>query len=770
MKYPVEWLNEYLPKKLAAREMADAMELAGIEVEEISSHQLDDLIVIGKVKSVDPHPDADKLRIAVVDVKNSTSSIVCGAPNLEPGQTVAVAQAGAVMPDGMKITKTKIRGVESNGMICSEKELGLGDDHEGIMILPADLKAGSKASTILEGGEVIDATTAANRWDLNSLVGVVREIAAQVNQKMTFDAPAPIKSSKALKLGKVDGKLSGRYMLTRLSVEPGRQSPDWLVRRLRGAGVRPIGLVVDITNYVMLELGQPLHAFDASKTEGAIGVRLASKGEKLVTLDGKERSLHHADVVIADDKKALGLAGVMGAANSEVDDTTTEILLESATFNRAMIRQSALRHGLRSDASARFERGVPIDLQPIGLARATQLLQKYASGKIVAGPADFHSQKSTVTNISVRPERISRLLGFELSSSEIKKQLIKLDWVVKPSGSKLTVVAPWWRTEVKDEADVAEEVMKLEGYDKLPAKLPHWRPQEVQFDRFCAAKWQAKSVLRSLGWFETVTYSFISEKQLTDLGMKPESYLKLKNPMSSEQAYLRVSLLPSLLSATSVNRGYSREFGMFEFSKVYQKTADGKLPDEISVVAALVVAPNNGYRQVKSALDRLCYEFNVDVEVRPGAFHSKAAHPANSGMLYLNGQHAGVIGQLHPSAVSAQKLRGEVSFLELNWDKFLAAAKPKVYREISRFPSITRDLSVVVNRQVTWFEIEEALKDLAPQFIGDFYGKDLPEGKKVMTVRLEFSDLSRTLTDDEADAAASKALEILKNKFSAQLR
>lgn len=769
MKYPVEWLNEYLPKKLNSRQLADAMELAGIEVEEIASHQLDERVVVGKVLEVVPHPDADKLRLAKVDVKSATLSIVCGAPNLAEGQTVAVAQVGVVLPGDFEIKKAKIRGVESVGMICSEQELGLGDDHDGIMVLPENLKVGSKVSDYLSAGEVIDATTAANRWDLNSIVGVTREIAAQVSVKPAYKAPEQLKSSKPLKLGKVDGKLAPRYMAAHLTVSADKPSPDWMQRRLRTAGVRPISVIVDITNYVMLETGQPLHAFDAGKVQGGLGVRSAKSGEKLTTLDGKERKLDSADIVIVDSKQVVALGGVMGGAKTEVDDSTTEIYLESATFSPANVRKTAIRHGLRSDASARFERGIPTDLQPIAIARAVELLKTHAGGKLLAGPGDSGASKLSPLKITVRPERISGLLGIELSSIQIKKQLDKLGWEVK-SGTRLSVSPPWWRTEIKDEADVAEEVMKLEGYDKLPATLPVWRPQNVQFDQAWAPKWQAKSVLRSLGWFEVVTYSFISEKQLTDLGMKPEKYLKLQNPMSSEQAYLRVSLLPSLINAAAANRSYAKEFGMFELSKVYNKTGNGKLPDESQVVAAISVSPRGSYTAVKAALDRLAREFNVSVEVRPQAFHERAAHPTKSGFIYINGQHSGVIGQLNPAVTRAHKLPGEAAFLEINWDNFIAAAQPKTYTEISRYPSINRDLSVVVSRQATWQEIETALREYKPQFISDYYGSDLPDGKKTVTIRLEFSDLTRTLTDDEADKSAAKALEILKNKFSAQLR
>lgn len=770
MKFPAEWLNQYLSKPMNARELAEAMELAGIEVEEIKTQSIDDLVVAGKVVSVRPHPNADKLRIAEVDVRKTTLSVVCGAPNLAEGQTVAVAKPGSVLQGGLEIKKAKIRGISSEGMICSEKELGVSEEHEGIMVLPDSLSAGGKVNAYLGAGEVIDATSPANRWDLNSVTAAAREIAAQTARNYVFKEPEQIVGSGSLKVGRIDKKLVGRYMLACIEVDASAVSPDWMRRRLRLAGLRPINIVVDVTNYVMLELGQPLHAFDAAKVDGPISVRLARKGEKLTTLDGRGRSLDPSDVVIADEAKVIGLAGVMGGRNTEISNSTTEIYLESASFNGASIRKTAIRQGARTDSSARFERGVPVNLQPIAMASAVSLLRQHAAAKVLAWPADVINTPPSEIKISVRPDKISALLGIKTTAGDIKKQLSKLGWSIGDQNSSLGVRVPWWRPDVTSEEDVAEEIIKLVGYAKLPATLPAWRPDSVSFDRSWGPRWQAKQVLRSMGWFETVTYSFISLEEIRGLQDDPRNYLALKNPKSLEQAYLRNNLLPSLLEVAGRNRAYSKSFGIFEYSKVYRPKSSGDLPHEPYRLGALYRGESGAFKQIKAALDLLQREFGTDIKILPTDFKNEVAHPVRSALIEAGGRPAGWLGQLHPLILNKYKLGGEAAYLELDWEAFLAAAQPKTYQEISRYPSIKRDLSVAVDRKVSWQQIREALRDFRAGFIGDYYSPTAGEGKKAITIRLEFVDFDRTLTDAQADKEAEKAFKILEHKFSAQLR
>ncbi|TAK88922.1 phenylalanine--tRNA ligase subunit beta [Patescibacteria group bacterium] len=776
MKLSAEWVNKFLTKSLKTQALADAMELAGVEVEAVLlAKPFDDKIVVGKVVDLEPHPNANKLKLAQVDVGKSTLSIVCGAPNIQEEQLVPVAQVGAVLPDGTKIEQAVLRGVHSHGMICSESELGLSSDHSGIMVLPANIKISSKINNIIQQHDVIDVKTAANRWDLNSVIGVAREVAAQTDQKLKLEYPEQLKSSTTKGASIAKTGLANRFMLVRLKVKTDKRSPQWLVQHLQAAGVRSISPIVDATNCIMLEYGQPLHAFDASKVEGDIQVRLAKKGETLTTLDSTERKLDSADIVIADTKKVIGIAGVMGGGNSEIDDSTTEILLEAASFHPASLRKTAIRHGLRTDASARFERGIPVDLQPRALNAAVKLLSELVDAEVVGEPVDIIEQQPTQTVVTASPERINSFLGLNLKPKEVTTELAKLLFGAK-EGTKgaVSVSVPWWRPDVTMEEDLAEEVIKLVGYDKLPATIPAWRPAKASFDNRWNQLWQAKAVLLSLGLFEVVTYSFISKDDIARLGWDAKDFLKLQNPLSSEQAYLRETLLPSHLNTMARNRTYAKSYGIFEISKAYFKQGEGKLPTETQVLGVMTVGPTGGYASVKAALDRLAREFNVAVVVRPKVYDKHIAHPTRSGEVMVNGKLAGLIGQLHPSLVQQYKLKGEVGYMELSWDTVVAQAQTKTYRMQSRFQSVERDVTLLLDRDITWQqvkdEVESGLKDARISFVGDYYGSDLPADKKSLTLRIQLVRDDRTLTEAEVAAEVENVQNRLKKRFNAQLR
>lgn len=772
MKLSVDWVNSFLTKPLKTQPLADAMELAGVEVEEVVRAQtFDDKIVVGKVVQLEAHPNASKLQLAEIDVNTTTLSIVCGAPNIKKGQVVVVAQVGSTLPDGMKIEKAVLRGVHSNGMLCSEAELGLSPDHDGIMVLPEETKIGSKINNVLQQHDVIDVKTAANRWDLNSVIGVAREVAAQTGQKLKLEYPEHIKSSTS-KGAVIEGKdVADRYMLAKLKVKPGAKSPKWLVQHLQAAGVRSISPVVDVTNYVMLAYGQPMHAFDAGKVQGDIQVRRAKAGEKLITLDGAERKLIADDIVIADAKQVIGLAGVMGGANSEIDDNTTEIILEAASFHPASLRKTAIRYGLRTDASSRFERGIPVDLQPRAIAKAIEMLKDLVGAESVDEVIDVVQQAIATTTVTASPERINSFLGLNLTPKEVTTELAKLNLVSKEGiKGSISVSVPWWRPDVTMEEDLAEEVIKLVGYDKLPATIPAWRPREVSFDSRWSRLWQAKAVLRSLGLFEVTTYSFISEDDIKRLGWNTKDFLKLKNPLSSEQAYLREVLLPSHLNTLARNRNYAKSFGIFEFSKTYFKQGEGKLPTEIPSLGVLTTSPKDSYATVKTTLDRLAREFNLDITVEPKVYDKHIAHPTRSGEVKIGKEWIGLIGQLHPSLVSQYKIKGEVGYLELNWDALLKHIAPKAFKPASRFQQVERDLTVVVDRDISWQQVKDALKGERVSFVGDYYGDDLPTGKKSLTLRLQLVRDDRTMTDSEVGDEVKRVQERLKKSLGAHTR
>lgn len=624
-------------------------------------------------------------------------------------------------------------------------------------------------------GDVIDATTAANRWDLNGMGWLAREVAAHSGHKLDLKAyehqsgSKPVTGKTALVIDIGSPKLVDRYMLAHLQVDNRRKTPVWMAKRLQAAGVRPISLVVDITNYVMLSVGQPLHAFDAASVTLPIGVRLAKTGESLMTLDGSKRRLNPADLLITDATGPIGLAGVMGGANSEVSAKTTTIYLEAATFNGPTLRQTAVRHGLRTDASARFERGIPVQAATVAMARAIDLLEELAGAKVLAGPIDRLRFTPKPVKLSVRTDRIAALLGIKLAPGTIKTELGKLGFAAAGT-DMLSIDVPWWRPDVSTEEDIAEEVITMIGYDQLPMTIPAWEPQAIEFDDVWAPRWRAKGVLQSLGLFEVVTYSFISEDQIEALGRNPRKSLKLKNPLSSEQAYLRTDLLPSLLRTAERNRTYGRRFGLYEFSKVYLPGKATALPQEPFRLGVLVRTPSDGYQGAKAALDRLARVCNVAVTVKAGGVEAKVAHPTRSGQVMVAGKAIGWIGQLHPEIIQPTKLGGEVGYLEIDWGQFIAAASAPQYQETSKFPTVRRDISIVLDRSVTWQQVKDALKGEDASFMSDYYGADLGAGKKALALHLRFVNPQRTLTDEEADKRLQAVIKRLHDNLGAELR
>ncbi|HSX48576.1 MAG TPA: phenylalanine--tRNA ligase subunit beta, partial [Candidatus Nanoarchaeia archaeon] len=793
MKVSAAWLNEYLDRNLSTAQLSEALEAAGIEIEQvISSKKLDKKVVVGLTKKVVQHSDADRLKLVEVAVGKDTYKVVCGAPNVRPNLKIALALPGAQLPDGTVIKATTIRGQDSNGMICSAMELGISDDHAGIIELDDSVEVGSKVSDLWPSDDIIDVKSHANRADLQSIVGLAREAAAISGRRLKPPSYGVISGQQAALGVEIEAKdLALRYMAADVVVDAGKTTPSWMSSRLLASGIRPISLLVDITNYVMLELGQPLHAFDATKVKLPIIVRLAKAGEAIETLDGVKRKLTARDLIIADAKGPIALAGVMGGAASQITEQTKRIILESATFDGASVRKTAQRHGLRTESSARFERRLPVQLAPLALDRAMALYIELAGGQPSAQVADHLQIWPWVQHIGVRPSKLSKLFGAKLDAKTIVESLKSLDFIAeqfdivaearkhlgKPYvfgakfkthganafdcsylidyvysliGTKVghtalgqyelgkpvhtgdlrpgdvlfyegvieksatdhfytlnddkthtkhslkqtkkvghngiyignglvihaatmgyvegewkslpfegvsetsletftnnpgylgarryvedlddyvAVTAPWWRPDVRTEEDVLEEVGRMVGYDTLKPRLPAWQPTVVKNDRFWPKVWLARSSLQGLGMFEVITYSFVSKQLLQDFSYDLSKHLKLKNPLSTEQEYLRSELLPSLVSAVSRNANYNNDFGLYELSNVYKAKAGDSLPEE---PRHLGVVSRKGYMGVKAALDLLGREFHIEPTVKPRK--SAALHPARAGQVWL---------------------------------------------------------------------------------------------------------------------------------------
>ncbi len=773
MKVPSQWLQDYLDKPVSAERMAEALERGGIEVEQIMyAHKLDAKIIAARVKKVARHPQADRLKLATVDTGSAEIEVVCGAPNLKTGQIVVLAQVDTKLPDETKISSTVIRGQTSNGMLCSPKELGISDDHAGILVLADDTKLGQPVSSLISNSDVIDVTTQANRFDLLSLVGLAREISAQtgVGLKLPPDSQLDFKDEPPEVVIEAQD-LVNRYLLVGMKVDQSHGTNDAGRQRLEAAGLRSLGLVVDITNYTMLEWGQPLHAFDGAKVHQPVTVRLAKSGELIKTLDGQQRKLTDKDLVIADTKGPIALAGVMGGQRTEVSPDTKEILIESASFDAATVRKMAQRHGLRSDASSRFERSLPPYLAEVGLQRAIYSFEMAAGGKVTTRVADLGPATGRQTKISVLPEHVSKVLSLEVSVADLAEQLPKLGFEVAQQALAATVTVPWWRPDVVLAEDLAEEYIRLVGFDQVQARLPVWKATSLPADNYWPRLWQTKAALKGLGLFEIITYSFVSAQQLQQLGYKLSDHLKLKNPMSTEQAYLRRNLLASLLTTTVHNQLYAPEFGIYEISHTFEPTKAGELPAEPTQLAVLVKTKANGYAGAKAALDTLAASFRTDIKVQPSS--QPEFLPSRSALVKAGSKTIGRIGQLHPKLLADFKGQVSLGYLELDLAALWDAQRPVQYESISRFPSLYRDLAIVVPIKVQWQEVATVISETElarPTFLSDYYDSSLGTGNKSLALRLEMSSLEGTLTDKESSQRLEKITALLSKRFGASLR
>jgi phenylalanyl-tRNA synthetase beta chain len=787
MNISSNWIKEHLGRTiLDAEQIIQALERAGIEVEQvISSPEIDRNVVVGLITKVIQHPNADKLRL--VDVKTSQRElrIVCGAPNVREGMKVAVAQVGAVLPSGDTIEEVKLRGELSEGMICSQRELGIGSDHTGIMGLPSDTLPGTLLCDLYPSDTIIDIKTQANRFDIQSIIGLAREVAAMTGLTLRpMSLPKLTSADKGPRV--LPSPISDRYMLALLNVPHNSSSPWDIIARLQACGMRTISPVVDATNYAMIETGQPLHSFDAAKVTLPIEVRFARSRESLTTLDGVTRNLTVEDLVIADRKGPIALAGVMGGLQTEVTSQTRQILLESAVFDAIAVRKTARRHNLRTEASARYERALPTQLPPLGLARAVDLIQSITGGQLV-DLTDVSKPLLNERRITISSSRVSQIIGIDISYEQIAESLAKLQIVASvintdtkkarivalPEGElhplqEITCEIPWWRPDLQITEDIAEEVVRVIGYDKIPSSIPVWRPKRLVFDNQQSYLRKLRDLLYGAGLFEVMTYSFVSADKLMQLGGSLQNHLKLKNPLSSEQAYLRSDLLPSHLAVLEKNRTYAKIMGFYEISKVFVKTSKGKQPDEPLLLGITMNRPENVYRYIKGLLDEIAQALNLKIEVKPA--HNQEFAPGRSGDIYLLKDRIGRIGQVYPEHVSSLKVLGDVAFLELDLSLLLKHRTVKKFNAIERYPVIERDLSIVVPIEVLWSAICEAARPFSITFIEDYYGKELGSGYKAVTLRINLTGVDRTPTEAQAVELESKIFDLLARKVSANRR
>ncbi|NLL04561.1 MAG: phenylalanine--tRNA ligase subunit beta [Clostridiaceae bacterium] len=795
MKAPLKWLKDYVDIDVSPKELSDAMTLSGSKVEGIEVQGEDiSKVVVGKIISIEKHPDADKLQVTKVDIGSEVIQVVTGAQNIKLDDYIPVALVGATLPGDKKISKGKLRGVESNGMMCSIEELDLSKEdypdapEDGIYILEPGTELGKDIKEVMGINETtIDFEITSNRPDCLSIIGLARE--AAVTLKKEFKKP----QVKVLEQGDEaknyvsveikDADLCPRYAARVVKDVKIGPSPKWMKERLRAAGVRPINNIVDITNYVMLEYGQPMHAFDLKDVQGnKIIVRRALEGETLKTLDDQDRNLDSSMLVIADENRAIAVAGVMGGANSEISGDAKAVIFESANFNGTSVRLTAKKLGLRTEASGRFEKGLDVENVVPALERAVQLVEELGAGTVCKGIVDCYAKKQEQVTISLRPDKINTFLGTDISKKEMVDILKALEFEVDENTDIVKV--PSFRSDVEAEADLAEEIVRFYGYNNIEATLLSGKAATLGKKTYKQSiEDLIKDTMVSCGLYEAFTYSFTSPKDFDKLNLPQDSNLRnavvISNPLGEDYSIMRTTTIADMLKVISTN--YNRridEARLFEMSFVYlpESLPIKELPKEKPILTLGMYGKTDFYElkgNVEELLSRLGikeYEF-VPVKDNP------SFHPGRTASLIIKGEYAGIIGEVHP-AVSEKFECPERTYLGMIEVESLVknSSMESQYNPLPKFPAVSRDIAMLVKDEIMVKQIEDIIKQRAGKILEDiklfdvYKGKQVPEGMKSVAYSITFRASDRTLTDEEVGKAMTKILDGLKNNIEAQLR
>ncbi len=749
MKVLLSWLKDYADFDLTTSELEEKLNVTGTEVDSVTSG-LDEKVIVAKILKIEKHPNADRLQIATVFDGEKELTVVCGAPNIYEGQIAPLAQVGAKLQD-FEIKKSAIRGVESEGMLCALDELGLGDDHSGIVDLPKDYEVGKSYSEYLSTDAVFELEVTPNRGDCLSHIGIAREIAAfsdkQLSKKPITLPMSGTKIKDILSIEIADTELCPQYMARVLQNVKVAESPKWLQDRLIAIGQKPINNIVDATNYIMFDLGQPLHAFDANKIEGKkIIVRKSKQGERITTLDGTERVLR-GDLVISDAKKAVAIAGIMGGRNSEVSASTTSIILESAEFNRKSIRKSKKELGMPSEASYRFERGIDSGSVEYALNNAAHLINEIAGGSILSGIAKEGKRPDHKT-LKIEYSKINKLTGLNLSNQEMNHYLKNLGFEIGNG----TATVPLWRHDIEFWQDLAEEVARLNGYDKItPIPVPKTTsPKKSDF----YYKEAIKNVLIANSFVETMNYPYLSEKDIKNLNLPKKELVEITNPIQPEYQYLRNSLAGGLLKSVAKNPSFD-QVSLFEIGHVFKGNKE-------ETYLGIITAGKNA----KDLIEKAILSLKNIITAKANIWNPK---------------------EVSKDELSMYKIRkGEAYYIELSLTEIkvnineedLALALPKekaTYRPVSRFPSVTRDLAFIVDKTIKSDQIKESVYaiselinrvELFDEFSSDKLGKD----KRNLAYHIYMQKMDRTMTDKEADEIINETIKKIELEFKAKLR
>ena len=799
MKVPLSWLREYVDLDLPVAELAQRLTMAGVEVGEIIEIGDWQECFVGEVLAVQPHPQADRLTLCRVTTGTEELEVVCGAPNVATGQKVCFAKVGALLYSSHSgkreaLKAARIRGVVSKGMICSEIELGLGEDHSGIVVLPDDAPVGTPLDRYL-GDTVLDLEVTPNRLDCLSILGVAHEVGALAGKPVRepeIDYPEegpPVAGQVSITVA--DPDLCHRYTASLIQGVKVGDSPRWLQERLTKAGYRPINNVVDVTNYVMLEFNQPLHAFDYDRlNEKTIIVRRAKSGEKLVTLDGVDRHLNSEVLVIADSHDPIGIGGVIGGANSEIGANTVSVLLESATFNSYNNRQTAQSMNLRTEATLRFEKGLRPELAPIALRRATQLIQRVAGGQVAKGIIDvFPDSHLAGQTVSLSTDRLKKVLGMDIDVDTVERVLESLGLhCQRVEASRLEVAVPYWRNDINIEDDLVEEVVRIIGYDSVPTTMLSTPIPYQKLTPMTDLVGRVKDALAGAGMQEVISYPLIKKEDLQRVNLAEQANppIRIANPLNSEQEYLRPTLRASLLATLAANQGHGDgPFRLFEVGRVFQGRHD-ELPDEQEMASGVLAGRRwetswlvddslLDFYDAKGTVVAVLDLLGVAATFEPA--EDPSFHPGRCARVVAGEVELGVVGELHPAVLEGFDLKFHVvSLFELKLPALvqLVATVGRQVKSLARYPAATRDLALLVPADVPQGRVEEIiaghrLVERAELF--DVYtGENVPPGTKSLAFHVYFQSHQRTLTAEEVNRSLEGLLRNLERQMEASLR
>ena len=801
MKVSLNWLKDYVEIRMGLKELIHLLTMAGLEVEEaMSVGEGFDKVVVAEILSIRKHPNADRLSFVEVKTHQGTLPIVCGATNIKEGQKVPLALVGARLPNGLEIKKSKIRGVSSEGMLCSETELGLGQDTSGIMILPPQTPTGVDLGEALGLKDtILDISITPNRPDCLCVIGVAREIAALTHQKVKYplvslsDRGEEVHQKTSVTI--LDPDLCPRYvarMVEEVKIGP---SPQWMKNRLEKVGIRSISNVVDVTNYVMMEYGQPLHAFDFELLEeGRIVVRRARQGEEFVTLDGVKRALDEEMLMICDGVKPVAIAGIMGGLNSEIKENTKRVLLESAYFNPAGNRRTSKKLGLETEAAYRFGRGIDYGGCLAAANRAIQLIQELASGRVVEGVVDVYPLPIQPNPIRLSVRKIHQILGKEVSGEQVKRYLGDLELEVREQDKDVLIVAPPpFRGDLEREIDLIEEVARLDGYEGIPVTIPKGPPSSEERSKEFLIERKVIDTLIYHGYHEVVTYSFTSPTSSDILGLPTDDprrhHLRILNPLTEDFSVMRTSLLPGLMETVRYNVSRKNSnLKLFELKKVFLPQGGEKLPEEVKYLVGLAMGfdrdPHWAFspRPVDFYDIKGCVEDLLDtLQIKEAKFNKAEdvpyLHPGKTSRIALNHETLGVLGEIHPQVLSQYEIQGKAYLFEMDFSKMMKwAEEGRRFQPLPKFPAVYRDLSVVVDHALEAERVVEAIRAFRQSFIEEvtlfdiYQGSPIPEGKKGISYRIRYQANDRTLTDEEVNQYHEKVLSRLKEVFQLDLR